>query len=123
MSTQRGALRGPQAGEAQAIVDCALSMSRTEAIVLSRAYEADPNPHYLAQCSIIQDALEMTGRSLTIGWFEAVFRHQDWTLDTKALHAIADAVMATLVADVVPADVVVPLTRPWVMNSLAEATY
>lgn len=113
MSTPSGSLRGPRSGVATAIIESALTMTREQAEFLSRTYDADPNANYLAHCAIIQDALDMTGRKLSVGWFEAVFRYQDWVLSTKALHAVADAVMACLVADVVTAEVVDALARPW----------
>lgn len=113
MSMPTGSLRGPGADVAKAIIETALTMTHEQAVRLSRAYDADPNANYLAHCAIIQDALAMTGRSLTVGWFEAAFRYQSWTRDTRALHAIADVVMATLVADVVAAEVTDALTRPW----------
>lgn len=114
MSTSSGSLRGPRVDIAQAIIETALTMTRQEAERLSVAWLADPNGNYMAHCAMIQDALEMTGRTLSLGWFEAIFRYQDWTLYTKALHAVADAVVATLVSDVVPAELVATLMRPWV---------
>lgn len=119
MSTQRGTLRGPLADDAITLVECALSMTRDEAIALSRAYEADVNEHYIAQCTVVADALQISDRELAPGWFETVFALQDWTQDTKALHAIADAVMVTLVADIVPNDITEALTRPWISLTVA----
>lgn len=112
MSTQSGLLRGPQADAAAAVVERALGLTRDEAIALSQAYELDPNENYLAHCSLVQDILDMTGRGLSMGWFEQVFAAQEWIFDTRALDAIADAVMATLVADVIPGEVVEILLRP-----------
>jgi hypothetical protein len=115
MSAHGGTLlRGPRSDDALAIVQRALTMTRDEAIALSRAYEADPNEHYIAQCTVVLDALELTGRVMSDGWFERVFRFQDWTTDTKALHAVADAVLATLVSDIVPTEVTDALVRPWI---------
>lgn len=113
MSTPSGCLRGPHADAATTLIETALTMTREQAVRLSRAYEADENPHYLAHCAIIQDALEVTDRTLSLGWFEAVFRYADWVLDTKALHAIADVVSAMLVGGFVPLEVVDALSLPW----------
>lgn len=108
-----GTLRGPGAEAAQAIIEAALVMSNEQAVHLSRVYEADPNEHYAAHCTIVMDALAMTDRQVRLGWFESVFRYQEWMFTTKALHAIADAVMAVLVSDVVAPDVATALCRPW----------
>lgn len=108
-----GSLKGPGAPLALEIIQAALAMTGQQAAHLSRAYEADPNENYRAHCAVVQDALEFTGRGLTVGWFEAVFRYPDWAVRTKALHAVADAVVATLVADVIGSDVVDAMLRPW----------
>lgn len=109
-------LIGPHAEDCYEVIESALTMTREQAIALSRTYEADPNEHYMAHCSIVQDALAISGRAVDGGWFESVFRYQDWILDTKALHAVADAVMTLLVADMIPASVVYALTRPWISH-------
>lgn len=106
-------LRGPGIEAAYAIIEAALVMSNEQAAYLSCVYEADPNEHYGPHCSVVQDALAMTDRQVQLGWFESVFRYQDWMFTTKALHAIADAVMASLVSDVISPEVVTALTRPW----------
>jgi len=107
-------LTGPHAEDCYEVIEDALTMTREQAIALSRAYEGDPNRDYLAHCAMVQDALEVSGRAIDGRWFESVFRYQDWAADTKALHAVADAVMAILVADLIPASVVQQLTRPWI---------
>lgn len=113
MTVPSGSLKGPGAPLALEIIEIALRMTAEQAAYLSRVYEADPNDNYRAHCAMVQDALEITGRALSLGWFEAVFRCPEWPLRTKALHAVADAVVATLVADVVGTDVVEALLRPW----------
>jgi hypothetical protein len=107
-------LTGPHAEDCYEVIEDALTLTHDQAVALSRAYEADPNQDYLAHCAMVQDALAVTGRAIDGGWFESVFRYQDWTTDTKALHAVADAVMALLVADIIPTSVVYALTRPWI---------
>lgn len=111
-----GDLHGPQRFDAEKIIQAALTMSTREAQRLSDLYETYDDPDYIAHCTVVWDALETTGRHLPLGWFEAIFANCAWSDTTKALHAVADAVVATLVADVVPPDVVKALTSPWVFS-------
>src|SRR3954447_9784813 len=90
-------LRGPHADEACHLLVKAVSLTLAQAQKMSDAYESEIDARYEEYCQEVWDALEHTGRILPLGWFEAIFFEAEWVDTTKALHAVADAVMATLV--------------------------
>lgn len=106
-------LGGPHARDAVQIIRLALTFTPVQAQALSDIWELDTHPDYMSYCSIVSKALEANGRTLPLGWFEATFADVPWMDDTKALHAIADAVMATLATDLVAGPIVHALTDPW----------
>src|SRR5438270_12094902 len=106
-------LYGPHAGDAAEIVRLALTFTPVQAQSLSDMWELDSHPDYLSYCSIVAKALTGNGRTLPLGWFEATFADVSWLGNTKALHAIADAVIATLALALVPAPITYALTKPW----------
>ena len=106
-------LRGPHASDAQRMLAMSARLSKRQAQELAAAWESDPNPHYDLFCEVVQGALISTDRRLPMGWFEAYFADQEWLEGTKALHAIADAVVATLVRDDIPHEIFHALVRPW----------
>lgn len=108
------ALTGPHAEDAFAVIERALLLTPVQARALSDAYETDSNDRYYEHCSMVQDALAVTGRVVESGWLEHFFLTLEWARDTKALHAVADAVMAILVADMLPESVVQMVARPWI---------
>lgn len=110
-------LVGPCADEAWAIVERGLALTLSEAQEVTRAWNPDAPEAvvriYLENCRVVWKALESSERMLPLGWFEATFADVEWLETTKALHAIADAVVATLVRDKIPADVYDSLMAPW----------
>lgn len=108
-----GELSGPHAEDAVRILAMSARLTFSQACELADVWENDVSPDYDENCAVIQAALESTGRSLPLGWFEAVFADHDWVSDTKALHAVADVVVATLVKDDVPNAVFFSIVRPW----------
>src|SRR3954453_14939445 len=107
-------LCGPYAADAERMLMMSARLSKSQAQELAAAWESDPNPHYDLFCEIIQGALISTDRRLPMGWFEAYFTDVvTWVDSTKALHAIADAVVATLVRGDTPHEVFHALVRPW----------
>lgn len=106
-------LRGPMMHDAERIVRHALTFNTDQAQALSDIWELDTHPDYTSYCSIVAKALDAADRSLPLGWFEAQFADLPWVDSTKALHAIADAVMATLASDLVPSPIIHALRRPW----------
>jgi len=108
-----GELTGPHAEDARRILSMSARLTEAQAHDLASVWENDVNPEYDEYCSAIQAALEATGRALPLGWFEAVFAEQEWVTSTKALHAIADAVVATLVKNDVPHATFFAIVRPW----------
>lgn len=100
----KGQLKGPHRAEALEIVGQAKRMGQVDAERISDSWESDGDlENYYATCERIFDAMAQTGRSLPIGWFETEFAGLGWVTTTKALHAVADAVSATLVMDCVSA--------------------
>jgi len=108
-----GELSGPHAEDAQRILSMSAKLTERQAQELADVWEKDTNPDYDEHCEAIQAALQRTERTLPLGWFEAVFSERDWVSSTKALHAIADAVVATLVKDEIPHCVFFSIVRPW----------
>lgn len=95
-------LKGPGRSEAVELVRLAQGMSREDAITVERSWMDDDDlTAYYAVCDRVWTALEDSGRFLYLGWFENVFSDAVWFPDTKALHPVADAVMATLVSDLI----------------------
>jgi hypothetical protein len=108
-----GELSGPHSEDAERIISMSAKLSSSQALELADIWENDSSPDYDENCAIIQAALVRTSRTLPLGWFEAVFADQEWVSSTKALHAVADAVVATLVKDEVPHAVFFSIVRPW----------
>jgi hypothetical protein len=106
-------LHGPHAEDARNMVELSRSLSYGQAVELGAMWEYDDNPKYNVHCEAVQEALALSGRELPLGWFEAVFEEYTWLTNTKALHAIADAVVATLVKDEVPSATFKALVDPW----------
>jgi hypothetical protein len=107
-------LKGPFHGDAEAIILMALSISTADAERLVAAWDADQDmDRYLEACRSTWDALTDSERLLPLGWFEAIFADCAWVDSTKALHPIADAVVATLVQDIVTPDTFATLVDPW----------
>lgn len=110
-------LNGPQRDSAEQIIRCALAMDEQDARRLSQAWENSPagvdHLAYLTNCKAIWDALEESGRFLPLGWFEAIFVDCAWVDTTRALHAVADAVCATLVRDIIPETTFQYMLQPW----------
>jgi len=109
-------LRGPHADEACHLLGKAMSLSFAQAQQISDLYESDNHPSYADHCREVWNALENTGRVLPLGWFEAIFADCAWVEGTKALHAIADAVMATLVRQEISRTAYNNLTLPFVVG-------
>lgn len=109
-------LRGPNADEACHLLGKAMSLTLVQAQQISDLYEADNHPSYTDYCREVWNALENTGRVLPLGWFEAIFSDCAWVEGTKALHAIADAVMATLVRQEISRAAYNNLTLPFVLG-------
>lgn len=109
-------LRGPNADEACHLLGKALSLTPAQAQHISDMYEADDHPSYEDYCREVWNALENTGRVLPLGWFEAIFADCAWVEGTKALHAVADAVMATLVRQEISRMAYNYLTLPFLMG-------
>ena len=108
-------LTGPYSKEAVSILRLASTFTPAQALALSDAWELDNHPDYLSYCSMVAKALEKEGRALPLGWFEAVLADCTWLESTKALHAIADAVMGTLAKDLVPSPISQALIKPWLL--------
>lgn len=110
-------LVGPHADEAWGIVERGITLDLREAQEITRAWNPDAPESvvrsYLENCRVVWKALNESKRMLPLGWFEAMFADVEWLEDTKALHAIADAVVVTLVKDLVPEQVYDSLTAPW----------
>lgn len=110
-------LTGPQGRDAEDIVEAALAMTTEDAALLDQCWDPPEGgtdmDAYLSDCKVIWDALEASGRFLPVGWFEARFSHLEWTRDTRALHAVADVVCATLAKDLIPAEVYERITAAW----------
>ena len=110
-------LTGPHATEAMDLVVRAQALTRQEALALASAWDPEAGANeireYLENCREVWGALERTGRKLPLGWFEAMFADVEWAENTKALHPIADAVVATLVKDEIPMEVYSFMTHPW----------
>ena len=109
-------LRGPNADEACHLLGKAMALTFAQAEKISDIYEADTNPSYENYCREVWDALERTGRILPLGWFEAIFVDCAWVEATKALHPIADAVMATLVRQDISFAAYSTLTMPFLLG-------
>lgn len=109
-------LFGPHSEDCYEVIERALLLTPDSAAALSLAYEGDPNESYYEHCAIVQDALAVSGRTVAPGWLESIFSDATWVSETKALHAVADAVMAFLVADIIPLSVVQSLARPWISH-------
>lgn len=114
-------LRGPNADEASRLLAKAYALSDDQARRVSNIYEADHDPRYDDFCTEVWNALETSGRLLPLGWFEAVFMECSWVETTKALHAIADAVMATLVRQEISHDAYQVLTLPFLARDTGLA--
>jgi hypothetical protein len=112
-------LRGPNADEACRLLSKAFRLTSEQATHVSRAYEID-DQNYGQYCTEVWNALERTGRLLPLGWFEAIFLDCAWVNGSKALHAVADAVMATLVRQDISGEAYQCLTRPFLCRN--EAT-
>jgi hypothetical protein len=112
-ATTTGELTGPHAKDAHHILSMSAKLTWQQASDLAAVWENDVNPDYDEHCQTIQNVLQSTGRTLPLGWFEAVFADHNWLSSTKALHAVADAVVATLVKDDIPQDVFFAIVRPW----------
>lgn len=106
-------LNGPHADDARRMVELSRTLSYGQAVELGAMWEYYDDPKYTAHCEAVQEALALTGRELPLGWFEAVFEEYNWLTTTKALHAIADAVVATLVKDEVSSGTFKSLVEPW----------
>lgn len=106
-------LTGPHVEDAQHILAYSAVLSHEQAVDLADLWEYDINPYYDDNCVEVQNLLAITNRNLPLGWFEATFADCEWINSTKALHAIADAVVATLVKDLLPHDVFFAMIRPW----------
>lgn len=110
-------LNGPQRGEAERIIRCALDMDDKTAQMLAAAWDNSPAAldqiEYLANCKAVWDALEESSRFLPLGWFEAIFADCSWADSTRALHPLADAVCATLVRDLIPESTFHYMVTPW----------
>lgn len=111
-------LSGPYADEALQLIMLGTLLSQAEAQRISYLYETDTNPEYESYCDQVKAALEQTGRELPLGWFEGVFGTHGWVTDTKALHAIADLVMATLVRSDISLVAYNCLAGPFIMARL-----
>lgn len=109
-------LRGPHADEACHIISKAVGLTVDQAQHMGDVYETDTNPHYADYCTEVWNALERSERLLPLGWFEALFAECDWVDTTKALHAIADAVVATLVRSDISRDAFNCLTLPFLVG-------
>lgn len=107
------ALRGPYASNAMDLLRVAYGLTMDEARRLSKAWEQDDNPAYLSLCALVEEALVNSGRKVPSGWLEDYFADLTWTSTTKALDAIADAVMVVLVQDLIPQPIVQALIAPW----------
>lgn len=105
-------LRGPYAGEAVQIILKGLSLTFDQAQHISNLYDIE-DVEYGLHCTLTWDALEVSGRMLPLGWFEAIFCDSLWAQQTKALHAIADAVMACLVRDMISLSAFHGMSKPW----------
>lgn len=108
-------LRGPHADEACHLLGKATTLTWEQASQVSAEYERDTDPNYDNYCTEVWDALERTGRLLPLGWFEGIFLDAAW-VETKALHAIADAVVATLVRSEISRDAYNCLTLPFLLG-------
>lgn len=106
-------LQGPHAEDARHMIELSRYLTYGQAVELGATWEYDDNPEYSTHCEAVQEALALTDRELPLGWFEAVFEEYNWLTTTKALHAIADAVVATLVKDEVPTSTFKALVEPW----------
>lgn len=113
-------LRGPNADEACHLLGKALALTTEQAQQISDLYEADNHPAYTDHCREVWNALENTGRVLPLGWFEAIFADCSWVESTKALHAIADAVMATIVRQEISRAAYSALTLPFVAGRVQQ---
>lgn len=109
-------LRGPNADEACHLLGKAVVLTLDQARQISELYEADNSRYYTDYCTEVWDALEHTERVLPLGWFEAIFADCEWVEQTKALHAIADAVMATLVRQEISLKAYQCLTSPFLLG-------
>jgi hypothetical protein len=108
-----GGLQGPHAEDARSMVELSRYLSYGQAVELGATWEYYDDPSYSRHCEAVQEALALTGRELPLGWFEAIFEEYNWLTTTKALHAIADAVVATLVKDEVSTTTFKALVEPW----------
>lgn len=106
-------LVGPNSLDAAEIVLRSMEMTDSEARALSSMWEMDNDPQYLTYCDEVMQALETSGRTLPMGWFEAVYEEISWAWTTKALHAIADTVVATLARDLISFDTYNAMTLAW----------
>lgn len=109
-------LSGPNVHEVYAILDKAVTMSQEDANLLSRIWDSpsgESEDAYLDNCREVWNALEISGRFLPLGWFEATFADCPWASTTRALHAVADVVCATLVKDLIDVDTLDVMTAPW----------
>jgi hypothetical protein len=109
-------LRGPCADEACHILSKAVGLTFEQAQHMGDVYEADSNSDYNRYCNEVWDALERTERLLPLGWFEALFAETEWVDRTKAIHAIADAVVATLVRNEISKEAFNCLTLPFLVG-------
>lgn len=116
-------LLGPHAEDARSMVELSRYLSYGQAVELGATWEYDDNPMYSLHCETVQEALALTGRELPLGWFEAIFEEYNWLTTTKALHAIADAVVVTLVKDEIPTTTFKALVEPWRKYMSCNATH
>lgn len=109
-------LRGPHADEACRLLGKAAVLTPEQALKMSEFYESENDVRYEDFCTEVWNALERTERVLPLGWFEAIFSEAEWVESTKALHAIADAVMATLVRQEISTAAYQMLTLPFLVG-------
>lgn len=109
-------LRGPNADEACHLLSKAAALTLEQAQEMGEIYESENDARYDDYCQEVWDALERTGRILPLGWFEATFYEAEWAESTRAIHAIADAVMATLVRQEISTPAYRLLTLPFLLG-------
>lgn len=109
-------LRGPHADEACRLLSKVAALTLGQAQKMGEFYESENDARYEDFCTEVWNALERTERILPLGWFEAIFSEAEWVESTKALHAIADAVMATLVRQEISTAAYQMLTLPFLVG-------
>jgi uncharacterized alpha-E superfamily protein len=110
-------IKGPQRDEVVMLLADARRLTPVEAQLLEVAWgpeiSQDDWIHYMAECGLVMQALRATDRKLPPSWLEHLFSDMPWIHETKALDAVADAVNATLVRDVIPRPTYEMLTSAW----------